>query len=118
MGSSRNLMDFGFLSISQDEYVDCVKMESLKFRPLRVQAQSPKRKMKSSIKVKAPDLLEENEGSYVISRPYIRHWCRTKMKWSFRKRTAPGKKLAENIVELGDDMVKRIAYLVYKHDIP
>ncbi|KAL3701234.1 hypothetical protein R1sor_019256 [Riccia sorocarpa] len=81
MGSSRNLRDFGFLSISQDEYADSVKMESLKFRPLRVQAQNPKRKVE-------------------------------------RPKGTTNAALILNIVELDDDVVKRIAYLVYIHDIP
>ncbi|CAM6129934.1 unnamed protein product [Calypogeia fissa] len=74
--------------------------------------------LRAFVQVKCPEVLLEFGGKHKISRPYVRHFVRTKMGWSFRYTTTDASKLPTNWQAQGDAVTHRIVYLVHAYRIP
>lgn len=74
--------------------------------------------MRAFISVRCPEMLVEGEGSFSMSRSYIRKWVAKQMNWTFRRPNSMSKKLPQNWEELGKRLTLQIAYLVRAYNIP
>ncbi|CAM6096893.1 unnamed protein product [Calypogeia fissa] len=74
--------------------------------------------LRAFVQVKCLEILLEFGAKHQISRPYVRHFVRTKMGWSFQCTTTDASTLPANWVAQGVAVTHRIAYLVHAYRIP
>ncbi|KAL2628606.1 hypothetical protein R1flu_013292 [Riccia fluitans] len=73
--------------------------------------------MKSFILTRCPETLKENGGRFEVSRTCVKKWIKTRLGWSYRKSTTPGKKLPDDWEYQGKTMIHRVAFLVNKYKV-
>jgi len=74
--------------------------------------------MRAILKERHPTVLYENRGTLKLSKHFCTAFGRKHLNWSVRKATTAAQKVPQNWEKLVDDMVKRLAIVVYEGKIP
>lgn len=74
--------------------------------------------MRAILNERHPSVLYENGGKLKLSKFFCKHFVKKHLNWSVRKATTAAQKVPNNWQQLVDDMVKRLAVVVYEGKIP
>lgn len=74
--------------------------------------------MRAILTERHPSILYENGGSLKLSKKFCSKFVKKYLNWTFRKATTAAQKVPQNWEKLVDDMIKRLAVVVYEGKIP
>lgn len=74
--------------------------------------------MRAVLKQRHPHILYENGGKLKLSKWFCKRFVKKHLNWCVRRATTAAQKLPSNWQKLVDDMIKRLAIVVYEGRIP